>query len=330
VSAVRLLVIGGTRFVGRHMVDVALARGHEVTLFHRGSGPEDPFPQIVHVHGDRSEGLGGLADGSWDAVIDTCGYLPAEVRTSTEALRDRVGCYLFVSSLSVYADEVRPGATEEDETLDAAPDHVDAVDDATYGPLKVSCERVAVDAFGDCALVLRPGYIVGPNDPTDRFTYWVRRVAGGGEVLAPAPGATRVQFVDARDLALFAIDRLEACDGGVFNVNGIPIAMESFLETCARAAGSDARVVWSDPRFLADAGVELEAAFPIWAAPEYEGASSFDASKAIEAGLPLRPVEQTVRDTLAWDRSRPQTWPMQAGLDPDRERELLTSWLERR
>lgn len=216
----KLLVIGGTHFVGRHAVEQAVERGHEVTVFHRGgSEPGDGFPDIEHVHGDRDGGLSPLKGRAWDAALDTCGYVPRVVRKSVRLL-GIAGHYTFVSSLSVYPDDVDQGATE------ATPGHgppfpdTEEITDESYGPLKVACELKVQGAFPGRALIVRPGFIVGPYDPIDRFTYWVRRAAMGGEMLAPEPPDLRVQIIDVRDLAAFVIDHAEAGTSDVFNATG--------------------------------------------------------------------------------------------------------------
>ncbi len=322
----KLLVIGGTRFSGRALSGLALEHGHEVTLFHRGSGPEDPWPEAEHIHGDRNGGIGLLGGRAFDAVVDMCGFVPREVRESGAALAG-AGLYAFVSSVSVHTDDARPYATEDDDIREPAPPETEEVTDLTYGPLKVACELEVRRRFGDRSLVVRPGLIVGPHDPTDRFTYWVRRVAGGGEVLAPGPPSYPVQWVDARDLAEFILSMCEAGTGGTFSAvtPAGEHTMEELLETCRFVSGSDATLTWADQAFLDERGVEAWSELPLWI-PQEPGAMLGDSSRAIAAGLGARSVTQTVADTLAWDRERPQTWPMGAGLDPDRERTLLAAW----
>jgi 2'-hydroxyisoflavone reductase len=323
---VRLLVIGGARFSGRALTGFALERGHDVTVFHRGTGSDDPWPDAEHIHADRNGGLGALEGRGFDAVVDTCGYVPREVRESGAVLAD-VGLYAFVSSLSVHVDDVRPHATEDDGLHQPPSPDTEEITDQSYGPLKVACEQEVRGRFGDRALVVRPGLIVGPFDPTDRFTYWVRRVATGGEVLAPAPSDAPVQWVDARDLAMFILTLCEQGRGGTYSAVTPPGAhtMGELLQACRAASGSDAEITWASTEFLAEQGVQEWSDLPIWITDE-PGFMLFDSSRAVEAGLGSRPVDETVRDTLAWDRGREQTWPMGAGLAPDRERELLVAW----
>ncbi|HEV8565273.1 MAG TPA: epimerase [Actinomycetota bacterium] len=326
----RLLVIGGTHFVGRHAVELAAARGHEVTVFHRGgSEPGHGFPQVEHVHGDRDGGLGPLKGGSWDAVLDTCGYVPRVVRESAMLLADAAEHYTFVSSLSAYPDEVGPGATEETPSHGAPFPDTEEVTGESYGPLKVACEIEVRRAFPGRASIVRPGFIVGPHDPIDRFPYWVRRSASGGAMLAPEPADLAVQIVDVRDLAMFMIDHAEKRTPGVFNVTGPEgvFTMRQLLEACVEAGAAGTRIVWAGLEFLRERGLHEPGEhgweqLPYWYTEE-PGFSEFDISKALAAGLSVRPLAQTIADTLAWDRTREQIWPMGAGLDPQRERELL-------
>jgi 2'-hydroxyisoflavone reductase len=259
-------------------------------------------------------------------VIDTCGYVPREVRESGAVLPD-VGLYAFVSSLSVHVDGVRPHATEDDDVHQAPFPDTEEITDQTYGPLKAACEQEVRRRFGDRALIVRPGLIVGPYDPTDRFTYWVRRIAAGGEVLAPAPADAPVQWVDARDLATFILTLCEQVHGGTYSVVTRPgeHTMGELLETCRAATGSDAEITWTPKAFLDEHGVEEWSDLPVWISGE-PGFMLFDPSRAIVAGLTFRSIDETVRDTLAWDRTREQIWPMGAGLARERERELLASW----
>ena len=216
----QLLVIGGTHFVGRALVEDAVERGHEVTVFHRGPAEPAGFPPVEHVHGDRDGGLEGLAGRTWDAAIDTCGYVPRVVRDSARLLADAVRSYTFISTLSVYPDDAPAGCNEGTPTHQPPFPDTEEITDESYGPLKVACEREALDAFSGRCLVVRPGYIVGPHDPSDRFTYWVRRAAAGGRMLAPGPQDHALQVVDVRDLGAFTLDHVEAGTADVFGVVG--------------------------------------------------------------------------------------------------------------
>ena len=325
----KLLVIGGTRFSGRALTEQALERGHEVTLFHRN--PTELFAAAEHVLGDRDRGVEALAGRRFDAIVDTCGYVPRAVRSSAELLADS-GWYGFVSSLSAHADDLPPGSTEDDPVHEPPFPDTEDVTDETYGPLKVACERVVQDVFDVRACVVRPGFIVGPNDPTDRFTYWVRRAGAGGEMLAPAPTDYGLQWVDARDLAAFVLRLAERATQGVYGVvdRAPTMTLGDLIAEAASAAGVETRVTWMDEASLGDAfagegsGDDPHDAFPLWW-PEAPGFHAFDPHRAFTAGLRCRAPAETVRDTLAWDRTREQTWPMRAGLDPERERTLLSA-----
>lgn len=327
----KLLVIGGARFSGRALTELALERSHEVTLFHRT--PTDLFPEAEHVIGDRDRGIDALGGRTFDAVVDTCGYVPRAVRASAELLATS-GWYGFISSLSAHPEDLPPGANEDSPIFEAPFPDTEDVTDETYGPLKVACERQVADVFGDRACVVRPGFIVGPNDPTDRFTYWVRRGAAGAWMLAPAPADYGLQWVDARDLATFVLRLAEGATPGVFGVvdRAPTMTLGDLIAEAASAAGADTPVSWVDEAFIASAfageesGDDPHEAFPLWW-PEAPGFHAFDPSRAFEAGLSCRPPAETVRDTLAWDRSREQA-PMQTGLSAERELQLLAEWRE--
>ena len=321
----KLLVIGGSGFLGLHSVAQALDRGHEVTMFNRGVTAPGLFPEAEHLTGDRDGGLAPLEGRRFDAVLDTCGYLPRVVSASATLLADSVDRYLFVSSLSAFPDDAPPGVTENDPAVDPASEAVEEIDYETYGPLKVACELAVERALPGRTLIVRPGFIVGPNDPTDRFTFWIRRAAAGGTMLAPAPPDYALQFVDVRDLAAFQLDLLERGETGLVHAvgPGEAVTLGSLIEESRVTADADLDVVWADAETLrARTAVDLFEAFPLWIG-DIEGFHAFDASKAIGLGLRYRPVAETVRDTLAWDRERPQTWPMKAGLAPDQEARLL-------
>jgi 2'-hydroxyisoflavone reductase len=327
----RLLFIGGARFSGRALAGLALERGHEVTLFHRGTGAEDPWPEAEHVHADRVDGFDVLAGRSFDAVVDTCGYVPREMRAAGEALAD-VGLYAYYSSLSAHTDDARVGATEDDDVHQPPFPDTEEITAQTYGPLKVACEHAARERFGDRALLIRPGYIVGPHDPTDRFTYWVRRAARGGEMLAAGPADYAMQWVDARDLAVFILLLVERGVGGPFSVVTPPgrHSMGELLETARTLAGADTSFSWIDQPFAQEQGLldDESDSLPLWT-PFEPGSHLFDTARAEAAGLTTRPLEETVRDTLAWDEERGAPWPMEAGLSSDREAKLLAAWRAR-
>ncbi len=324
----KLLVIGGTRFVGRAAVEEAAARGHDVTVFHRGPAEPEGFPDVEHVHGDRDGGLGALAGRSWDAALDTCGYVPRQIREVAATLGDAIGRYGFVSSISVYPDGTAPGATEATPTSEppaGAEEITDAALGPLYGPLKVACERAARAAFAGRCLTVRPGYVVGPHDHSDRFTYWVRRAAAGGEMLVPSPHSQPLQIVDARDLAGFLVRNLEAGTDDVFCVAGpeAPLTWGTAVPQLVATAGAGTQLTWVDGAFLtARLGDDVFEALPLWDV-EDAGLHEIDTSKAGAAGLRRRSFAETAADTLAWDREHGVP---KAGLSAEREADLLAAW----
>lgn len=330
----KILIIGGTVFLGRHLVEWALERGHEVTLFNRGQHHPDLFPNVEKLRGDRDGGLDVLRGRKWDAAIDTSGFVPRVVRASAELLADAVSHYTFVSSLSVYADISRPGIDESAPVGQLEDETVEEVTNETYGPLKALCEQAAERAMPGRVFTVRPGLIAGPYDPTDRFTYWPVRVARGGEVLAPGRPERSIQIIDARDLAAWIIRAIERNLTGVYNADGPErqLSMKELLETSEKVGGRDANFVWVDDQFLLDAGVEPWSEVPLWipeSDPMAAGFFAFDCSKTIAAGLTFRALYGTVRDTLGWAATRPTDYKWQAGLKPEQEAELLKAWHDR-
>jgi 2'-hydroxyisoflavone reductase len=327
---VELLVVGGTRFAGRAFVEQAVDRGHDVTVFHRSVSEPEGFPGVEHLHGDRDGQLGLLAGRSWDAVLDTCAYFPRAVREASVVLRDVAGHYTLVSTLSVHPDDMPAGSTERAATHQPPFPQTETVTAETYGPLKVACEQEATAAFGDRCLIIRPGYIVGPHDPSDRFTFYLRRAAGGGEMAAPGPPDAPLQVIDARDLAAFMLGRIEAADSGVYGVAGPgePIVMRDVLDTARDVAAADTTFTWVSEEFLGAAGDQAQEWFPM-REPQFPGAHTYDAAKAIAAGLRCRPLADTVADTLAWDQQRGRP-DLRAGLSTETETELLATWHSRR
>ena len=318
----RLLVLGGTRFLGRAAVEEALARGHEVTLFNRGETNAELFPEAEKLRGDRTADLGALGGREWDAVLDPSGYLPAVVRASAEALAAQAAYYLFISSVSVYASFARPN--DEDAPLAELGDLPDdrlTEDFSNYGALKVLCEAAVAEAFGERHAVVRPGLIVGAHDPTGRFTYWPHRVARGGEVLAPAPPERQVQFIDVRDLGDWLVDLLERQAAGAYNATHPGVSWQELLETCRDVTASDATFRWVPDELLQRHQVGEWMELPVWIADPAEAAlHETDVSRALAAGLTFRPLRETVRDALEQAGTTPE-----AGLTPEREAELLAA-----
>jgi 2'-hydroxyisoflavone reductase len=326
----RILILGGTIFLGRALVEAALARGHQVTLFNRGRSNPGSFPEIEQLHGDRRQDLSALEGRRWEAVIDTSGYLPGEVRRSAEKLSGAADHYTFISSLSVYADSSKLGTTEEGAVGALDDPTVEEVTGETYGPLKALCEQAAADIFRERALILRPGLIVGPYDPSDRFTYWPYRVSQGGEVLAPGRPERLVQFIDVRDLAEWNLELIEAGKGGVYNAVGPDPqpAMRELLNTCRAIANNDARFTWVSDDFLVEqeAGPWIE--LPLWLPEtgEVAGFFAYDNTRAVRDGLKFRLLADTVGATMLWAAARPDDLPWKAGLTRQREAELLAAW----
>jgi len=321
---VRLLLLGGPKFVGRAVIDVASARGHEVTLFNRGTTGAGLYPELDRVVGDRDGGLEGLRGREWDAVVDTSGYLPRVVGQSAGLLADAVGHYVFVSSISVYASfaEVVDEGSELAEL--SAPGSEDI--SADYGALKALCEREVDTAFPGRSTAVRAGLIVGPHDPTGRFTYWPHRVARGGDVLVPGPAWRPVQLVDVRDLAAWIVTAAEERLSGAFNATG-PATMGAVLDAARRASGSTARAVEVDDAFLTGQGVGEWMELPLWIDPSNDDWRHFmevDATHATAAGLTFRPLDETVAGALA-----EAALVEGVGLTPERETELLTAWWSR-
>jgi 2'-hydroxyisoflavone reductase len=325
-----VLVLGGTVFVGRHLVEAALARSHRVTLFNRGRQNADLFPEAEKLRGDRDGDLSALVGRRWDAAIDVAGRVPRIVRASAQLLADAVPHYTFISTISVYADYAEPGMDERGPLATIADPTTEDPSGAHYGPLKALCEREVERAFPGRALIVRPGLIVGPYDPTNRFTYWPRRVAHGGEVLAPNGPMQPARFIDVRDLARWMIGMVERGATGVYNARGPDddLTFGELLETAKEQTGSDARFTYVDEQFLLAHGVRPYTELPLWRplTPETAGFYSVSSAKAIATGLTFRPVAETIRDTLAWDATQPPDAPRPSGLRPDREQELLAIW----
>lgn len=324
----KILIIGGTKFLGRHLVDAALAGGHEVTIFNRGKTNPTLFPNVETINGDREHDIEKLSGREWDAVIDVAGYVPRIVRISAEGLKGSVKQYVFISSVSAYADFKKVGINESDPVGKLEDESVEEITGETYGPLKALCEKTVQDIYGDRALIIRPGLIVGPYDPTDRFTYWPMRVKRGDDMITPDNPATPIQIIDVRDLAEFIIKLIEENASGIYNATGPDheLFMGEFLDACKRVSGSVAAFHWASPEFLKEHDVAPWSDMPVWIPDTEEdaGFSRIDVSRAINAGLKFRPLEETIRDTIAWAETRPEDHEWRAGLNPAKEKILLT------
>jgi 2'-hydroxyisoflavone reductase len=321
----RLLILGGTAFLGRHISEQALTRGHDLALFTRGRTNPELFPEAEHINGDRDGGLEPLRGRQFDAVIDTSGYVPRVVRESAELLEPSVGRYIFISSVSVYdanggagTDVDSPVGTIEDESTEE-------ITDESYGPLKALCERAVEETYGsDRSLVIRPGLIVGPDDPTDRFTYWPARIADGGRVLAPGSQSAETQVIDVRDLAAWTVDLAERGVSGQFNAVGParPLTIGEVLDRSVAVSGSGAELVWVPSRALRERGVEVWTDLPLWLGedPELTWMDQVDPAPAVAAGLRHRPLDEIIADTLTWHRENLGS-PSRAGFRMTRDRE---------
>jgi 2'-hydroxyisoflavone reductase len=327
----RLLVLGGTVFLGRHIVDSALRRGHTVTTFNRGS--HQNLREQAHVEklfGDRAVDLSALRGRKWDAVIDTCCFNKDQASLSIEALKQSVDSYCLVSTVSVYKSTSQRGTSESAEILYS--ETLANPKGNTYGAQKGDCERLLQTELDRKALIIRPGLIVGPYDPTDRFTYWPSRVARGGTVLAPGRPDRAVQFIDARDLAEWVVTMSEQKAVGIYNATGpdYELTMQSLLNACKSLTQSQARFAWIDDATLVANGAGPWMELPLWIPetdPDSRGFLAIDCSKAQKAGLRYRPLEQTISDTYAWDQTRSLELARKAGLTRPRELELVLKCL---
>ncbi|MGQ0553570.1 MAG: NAD-dependent epimerase/dehydratase family protein [Planctomycetota bacterium] len=340
-----ILILGGTGFLGPQVVEAATAHGHQITLFNRGRTRPELFkdrPEIEILHGDRDGDLESLraaiaAGRRWNAVVDTSGYVPRIVKDSATLLAPAIDQYVFISTISVFAEDVAPHS-KEDGKLATMPDESSEEVMQYYGALKALCERAAEAAAPGRTTNIRPGLIVGPGDGSDRFSYWPLRVQRGGEVLAPGDGADPVQYIDVRDLAEFIVRSIEQRHFGVFNATGPErtLTMKELLEGCVAGVAADATapasLVWVPADFLAEHEVAPWGDLPVWVprGPD-AGFTTLDCSKAVAAGLRFRPVADTVRDTLAWWRTLPEARraKVRAGLSAEREAAVLTAWKER-
>lgn len=323
-----ILVIGGTEFVGRHIVERALLLGHRITVFHRGQHGIDLYPSARHILGNRDGELDALGDEKWDAVIDTCGYVPRIVKQSVEKLKGRTNAYLFISTISVYAEPAQPGLTESGPLAKLEDETTEVVDAQTYGGLKVLCEQAVTEAFGDKGVIVRPGMIVGPYDKTDRFTYWFRRAGKGGKMLSVCERDEPLQFIDGRDLAAFCIHLLSEFVVGTFNATGPQFSMTwgDIFDEAALAAGTEYEIVRPSEEWLKEQNVTISKAFP----GQFPATGGFDAlyqisvEKAVENGLRFRPLTDTIRDTLVWRDAIPD--PLKVGLTDEEEARLLEAY----
>lgn len=327
----KILILGGKRFLGIALVEAIRQAGHTPTLFNRGLTNPELFPDVENLIGDRDGDLRALKRKKWDAVIDTSGFIPRIVKQTAKFLSGKSKIYTFISSVSVYSDFNQPDIDEKYPLAHLEDPEDENYQGKSYGPLKALCEYEIQQNFDGKVLVIRPGLIIGPNDPTDRFTYWPWRVSLGGKVLAPAPPSSNLQFIDVRDLAAFIIKMIEAQSEGVFNVTGPkkPATFGSLLVACREASLSNAGFIWVEEEFLLNESVNPWTDLPLWVPnsdPSFAGFYNINISKALKAGLSFRPLSKTVADTLTWLKTRPNTKVLKVGMDIATETELLIKY----
>jgi 2'-hydroxyisoflavone reductase len=325
----RILILGGTGFLGPHFVEALQAGGHQLTLFNRGKSNPGLFKNLETLIGDRDGKLDALQGRDWDVVIDDSGYVPRHVKLTADLLKDHVRHYIFVSSISVYGTFPKPGLNEDDKVATPPDPKVEEVTGETYPGLKAGCEQVVQSTYGQRCTIVRPHYVVGPEDSTDRFTYWVVRAARGGRMLAPGSASDPLQYIDVRDLAAFMRRCAEQRPPGRFNACTPPGAhtMGELMESGKRVSGSNATFVWADAAFIQSNGLMEKGEIPIWLPPTgpFAGALLVSSARAVQQGLRFRSLDTTVRDTLDWYNKRPadQREKLAVGLTPEREAELL-------
>jgi len=337
IKPLKILILGGTRFIGLHMTALALQRGHTVTFFNRGHTKADRFPEVERIHGDRNGQIDGLKGRAWDVVIDNSGYVPRIVKLSAEMLAPQVRQYVFTSSISVYPDFSVP--RDEKSPVGKTPDEsVETIDENTYGPLKALCEQAAERALPGRTTVIRPGLIVGPDDNTDRFTWWPARAARGGEFIAPGAPRDPFQVIDARDIAAFTLNAVEKNITGTYNLvsNVNDFKFGELTNACIDAANRQAKpadkphATWLPADFLEAQKVEPWSEMPVWLPAQGDEAAFAGTSNAAARaqGLKITPLAKTVDDTMAWHLARPaeERDKLKAGIAPDKEAAVLAAW----
>ncbi len=334
----KILIIGGTIFLGRHLIEAALAKGHEVTIFNRGRHNAHLFPEVERLRGDRENDVSALQRRKWDAAIDTCGYVPGVVKKSVDGLRGNIEHYTFISSCSVYGNFNSDGSDESSPVAELTSEQVKKAEQVdtgvrvnasiygeSYGGLKALCEQTAEKLMPNRVLNVRAGLIVGEYDSVERFTYWVKRVSDSGKVLAPGKPDRRVRIINARDLAEWIIRMAENRLAGTYNAAGAEdnLTMGKMLEEINSVSGSDSEFVWASEEFLGEQKVEAWSEMPLWLPEKYNGIFEVKNDKAIADGLMFRPLSETIKETLSWIAVRPAGEPLRAGMNREREQKLL-------
>lgn len=340
----KILILGGTRFLGKALVEEALKRGHEITLFNRGNHKE-AFPEVEQLIGDRDSDVSVLKGRKWDVVMDTCGFVPHQIKNIASVLGNSVPHYTYISSISVYNDRISPHITETYPLTSNMPsaDIMKNIENGKispyehYGALKVLCEKEAEKQWPGCVLQIRAGLLVGPYDYTDRLPYWIQRVARGGRVLVPGRSDRPVQLIDVKDLATWVFDMAENRKAGTFNVTGPrnELTIKELLNTCKMVTNNETEFIWADESFLSDYQVQPWTEMPLWAPKHFplegekepwKGTFLINIEKAVNAGLSFRPLEETIHDVYQWIKESKYT-VQKAGISLEKEQELLEAWL---
>lgn len=322
----KILILGGTYFLGPHLIEELQNRGHEVTLFNRGTQNSSRFQEIEQLHGDRDGNLEALEGRQWDAVIDTSGHLPRIIEASSKLLAYATKHYTFVSSIGVYADFQNFGIDEEYPVAQLE-QPTEEITEKTYGALKADCEWIVQSYFPEQTLIVRPGLIMGPGDPTDRFTYWPCRIKEGGNILAPGQPNNPVQFIDVRDLAKWIVDMIENQVTGIYNVTGESMPFETLLRECQQATEADVNIHWVSEDFLIKHDVQDWEELPLWLSSKRNmpGFLSVSNDKASSMGLTTRPLFDTITTILEWETAK-ESNSKRTTLSREKEQQLLDLW----
>lgn len=327
----KILILGGTNFLGPHLVEELQEHGHEVTLFNRGTQDISCFPNVEFIQGNRDGDLDALKNRWWDAIIDTSGHLPRLVEDSSKILSTATNHYTFISTIGVYKDFHALNIDERYPLANLDDKSIEEINEKTYGALKASCEKVIEHYFNDHFLVIRPGLIVGPRDPTNRFAYWPLRILAGGEILAPGSPKQNLQFIDVRDLAKWIVTMVEKRETGFYHATGPKrsLSFEELLKTCAQISKKELSIAWVSENFLIEHGVQDWTELPLWLSYKRNmpGFLTVSVKKALEAGLKFRPLTETIEAIIDWEKQQKNKDSF--GIAPKKEQELLIRWKEK-